>query len=104
MLRSTTNININQSLDALCLAGIQSKEGTKTTTAFYSIGMVQLEAAVDDYLGHEMSGNAVHGFDIAMIVDAKQVETTDTICWGCRGAGHMKSECPSPNAPRSLEY
>ena len=56
-------VNIDKSLDALSLAGIQSKAGTETTTAFNAIRADRLEAAVDDYEGDEMSGDA--GFDIA---------------------------------------
>ena len=103
MLRSTANIDIDKSLDALCLSGIQSAEGIETTSAFHSIGTDQLEAAVDNFLGHETSGDAIHGFDIACIVDAKQVQFTDVFCWGCHGAGHTRLLCPSPNVPRSLE-
>ena len=70
-LRSTDNIDINQSLDALCLAGFDSEEGTETTSAFHSIGTDKIHAAVDYFLGHEMYGEA--GFDICMIIDSKQV-------------------------------
>ena len=73
MPRST--INIDKSLDALSLTGIQSKVGTETTTAFKFIRADhQLEAAVDDYESNETDGDA--GFDLCMIININRVDTT----------------------------
>ena len=97
--RST--INIDKSLGALSLAGIQSEAGTETTTAFNAIRADRLEAAVDDYEGNETSGDA--GFELYMIIDSNRVSITKALCWTCRGAGHTKLECPSADVPRTIE-